>query len=136
MKIIFIYREGTEMLGRRRAVQTAGALCVAMALAGCGTSPTNSSSTSGQQAAPKMSVVATINAWGSIASQLGGDKVTETSIITNPDTDPHDYEPTPADARTVADAKVFVANGIGYDAWADKLLNSNPNAGLNVVKVG
>jgi zinc/manganese transport system substrate-binding protein len=81
-------------------------------------------------------VVATINAWGSIAAQLGGDRVQETSLITNPDTDPHDYEPTASDARTVADAKLMVVNGIGYDSWADKLMASNPNPSRTVVNVG
>ena len=59
-----------------------------------------------------------------------------TSIITNPDTDPHSYEPSAADARKVADAKVVVENGIGYDAWADKTLASDPNPQLIVVNVG
>jgi zinc/manganese transport system substrate-binding protein len=81
-------------------------------------------------------VAATINAWGSIATQLGGDRVQETSIITNPDTDPHDYEPAAGDGRTIADAKVVVENGIGYDSWADKLIASNPNADRIVVNVG
>ena len=47
-----------------------------------------------QAAGRTIRVVAAENFWGSIASQLGGDHVTVTSIITNPDTDPHDYEPT------------------------------------------
>lgn len=94
-----------------------------------------SNSTSGAPAA-KLAVVATINAWGSIAAQLGGDRVRETSIITNPDTDPHDYEPSPGDARGAADAKVFIDNGIGYDSWADKLLAANPNSDRTVVTVG
>jgi zinc/manganese transport system substrate-binding protein len=94
------------------------------------------SGTSSTGAGPKLAVVATINAWGSIASQLGGDRVQATSIITNPDTDPHSYEPSAADARTVADAKVVVENGIGYDAWADKMLASNPNPQRTVVSVG
>src|ERR1700722_4325672 len=69
-------------------------------------------------AGPRLLVVATINAWGSIAAQIGGDRVQETSIITNPNTDPHSYEPSAADARMVSDATVVVENGIGYDAWA------------------
>ena len=40
------------------------------------------------------------------------------SIITNPATDPHDYEATPQDARRVASADYVIVNGIGYDAWA------------------
>jgi zinc/manganese transport system substrate-binding protein len=95
--------------------------------------PSGTSSTGG---GPKLAVVATINAWGSIASQLGGDRVQETSIITNPDTDPHSYESSAADARTVADAKIVVENGIGYDAWADKMLASDPNPQRAVVNVG
>ncbi|WP_236572946.1 metal ABC transporter solute-binding protein, Zn/Mn family [Streptomyces sp. GS7] len=81
-------------------------------------------------------VVAGENFWGSIATQLGGSHVKLTSIITNPDTDPHDYEPTAADARTVAGAQYAIVNGIGYDAWADKLLASNPGSGRTELKVG
>ncbi|MBV8929539.1 MAG: zinc ABC transporter substrate-binding protein, partial [Mycobacteriaceae bacterium] len=133
------------MAGMRRVVWAAGAVCAVAALTvtGCSSSSTPSASSSASTSAgapaptgPKLTVVATINAWGSIAAQLGGDRITESSIISNPDTDPHDYEPSPADARTVADAKVFVANGIGYDAWADKLLGANPNPARTVVTVG
>src|ERR1051326_5528159 len=83
-----------------------------------------------------LSVVAAENFWGSIASQLGGDRVAVTSIITNPDTDPHDYEPTPADARTLASAKYVIVNGIGYDPWASKLIDANPVTGRAVLNVG
>ena len=81
-------------------------------------------------------VVAAENFWGSIAAQLGGDHVHVDSIITNPDTDPHDYEPTAADARTVTTAQYVIVNGIGYDAWADKLLSTNPGSGRTELKVG
>jgi zinc/manganese transport system substrate-binding protein len=62
--------------------------------------------------------------------------VSETSIITNPDTDPHSYEPTAADARTVAAAQYVIANGIGYDTWTGKLLAANPAAGRQATVVG
>ena len=81
-------------------------------------------------------VASTISAWGSVLAQLGGDHVHETSIIRNPQTDPHDYEPTPADARTLASARLVVENGVGYDAWAAKALAANPVAGRAVVDVG
>ncbi|MCU1642833.1 MAG: transporter substrate-binding protein [Nocardia sp.] len=110
-----------------------GAVAVTAVVAGCSSSNT-SSDTGGSSG--KLEVVATINAWGSIAAQLGGDKVHETSIITNPDTDPHAYEPTPADARTIAGAKVVIANGIGYDAWSDKLLAANPGNDRTELNVG
>jgi zinc/manganese transport system substrate-binding protein len=104
--------------------------------AGCGGSPSPGSPTSSSGTGTVVRAVATINAWGSILSQLGGTHVRETSIITNPDTDPHDYEPTPADGRTLATSQLFVENGIGYDPWADKALAANPASNRTVVKVG
>jgi len=81
-------------------------------------------------------VAASINAWGSILIQLGGDHVKATSIITNPDTDPHAYEPTPADGRVIAGSKLFVQNGIGYDTWAAKALSASPDPNRAVITVG
>ena len=83
-----------------------------------------------------VTAVATINAWGSLLAQLGGTHVRATSLITNPATDPHDYEPTPADARTITDAQLVVENGIGYDGWAAKTLAAEPDGGRVVVDVG
>src|SRR5579864_397573 len=84
----------------------------------------------------KIQVVAAENFWGSIAAQLGGEKVSVTSIIENPNSDPHDYEPTAADARTIAVAKFVVVNGIGYDGWTQHLLDANPESGRDVLNVG
>jgi len=99
-------------------------------LAACNSNggPTGDSST--------ITVAASINAWGSILTQLGGDRVHAVSLITNPDTDPHSYEPTPADGRTIAEAQLFVENGIGYDSWADKALAASPNSSRVVLNVG
>jgi zinc/manganese transport system substrate-binding protein len=81
-------------------------------------------------------VVAAENFWGSIAAQLGGTRVHVTSVITSPATDPHDYEPTAADARTIAGAQMVIVNGIGYDAWAQKLIDANPVHGRILLTVG
>jgi zinc/manganese transport system substrate-binding protein len=83
-----------------------------------------------------LQVVAAENFWGSIASQLGGSKVHITSVITSPATDPHDYEPTAADARMIAGARMVIVNGIGYDPWAQKLIAANPVPGRVVLNVG
>jgi zinc/manganese transport system substrate-binding protein len=80
-------------------------------------------------------VVAAENFWGSIAAQIGGSHVHVVSIITNPDTDPHDYEPTPSDARTLASARLVLENGIGYDPWAARLLSAD-GGGQTVLDVG
>ena len=85
---------------------------------------------------PALQVVAVENFWGSIASQLGGDRARVVSVITSPAADPHDYEPTAQDARTLAGARMVIVNGIGYDPWADKLLAANPVHGRIVLTVG
>ena len=81
-------------------------------------------------------MVAAENVWGSIAQQLGGSQVDVTSIISDPNADPHDYEPTADDAKLFAAARVVIVNGIGYDPWAQKLLDANPVSGRVVVNVG
>jgi zinc/manganese transport system substrate-binding protein len=81
-------------------------------------------------------VVAAENFWGSIAGQLGGAKASVQSIIVNPAQDPHSYEPTPADARTLATAQLVIVNGIGYDPWVQKLLAANPVPGRVVLTIG
>lgn len=84
----------------------------------------------------KLNVVAAENFWGSIAEQLGGDKVEVTSIITNPAADPHDYEPTSSDAKTLDAAQISIVNGIGYDEWASKLLAASPDSSRTELSVG
>jgi zinc/manganese transport system substrate-binding protein len=109
---------------------------VALALTGCSTSAGGAKSGGSTSGGSVIEVAASINAWGSILSQLGGSHVKATSIITNPATDPHDYEPTPADGRVIATAKLFIENGIGYDSWADKAVQANPDSGRTVLNVG
>ena len=82
-----------------------------------------------------ITVVAAENFWGSVARQLGGRHVNVVSIITNPNADPHIYEPTAADARTVALAGLVIENGIGYDPWMPRLIAAG-NAPLAVLDVG
>jgi len=57
------------------------------------------------------------------------------SIITNPNTDPHSYEPTAVDARTLATSQLVIENGIGYDPWVPKLLSAD-QASPTVLDVG
>ncbi|MEV6113737.1 zinc ABC transporter substrate-binding protein [Streptomyces sp. NPDC052109] len=122
----------------RIALVTATAALTAVTATACSTSSSHTSNTAatGSGSGKTIQVVAAENFWGSIASQLGGSHVKVTSVINNPDTDPHDYEPTAADARTVAGAQYTIVNGVGYDAWADKLLASNPGSDRTQLKVG
>jgi zinc/manganese transport system substrate-binding protein len=105
---------------------------LAIALVGCASAQSGATATGGKT----MRVVAAENFWGSIAAQLGGAKAVVTSVITSPATDPHDYEPTAADARTIAGAQFVIVNGIGYDPWAPKLIAANPVSGRTVLDVG
>jgi len=101
-------------------------------LAGCG----SGSGSGGASGGARLRVVAAENFWGSIAGQLGGSRVEVTSIIVNPSTDPHSYEPTARDARTIAGARMAIVNGIGYDNWAPRLLAASPAEGRVVLTVG
>jgi len=83
-----------------------------------------------------VTVVAAESFWGGLAAQLGGAHAQVTTIIDNPDADPHDYEPVAADARDVAFARLVIVNGVGYDAWASKLVDANPSAGRVLLTVG
>lgn len=117
--------------GRRRRVYllTALLLLVVTAASGCSTK-------TGESGGAVVQVVAAENFWGSIAEQLGGAKVAVMSIIVNPSTDPHAYEPTAGDARTLAGAKLAIVNGIGYDGWASRLIAANPVSGRTVLDIG
>src|SRR5580765_4237900 len=110
----------------------AGGMIVAVAVSGMGLGACSSSGAT----ARGVRVVAAENFWGSIVSQIAGPDATVTSIVTSPDADPHDYEPTPADARAFADAKLVIENGIGYDPWAQRLLDADSGSGRVVLDVG
>jgi zinc/manganese transport system substrate-binding protein len=77
-------------------------------------------------AADKVTIVAAENFYGDLAHQIGGSHVAVTSILANPDDDPHLFETSPSTARTVAEAKIVVYNGADYDPWMDKLLAAAP----------
>ncbi|WP_042383887.1 metal ABC transporter solute-binding protein, Zn/Mn family [Streptacidiphilus melanogenes] len=124
-----------------RAVSSGAVIALVATVSACATTapPGSRPATASGVAADHgrvIQVVAAENFWGSIATQLGGSHAHVTSIISNPDTDPHSYEPTAADARTVTGAQYVIVNGIGYDAWADKLLGTNPGSGRSELKVG
>ena len=118
-------------------------LLAAALLAGCGgaadgatTKPTQGSQGVSKPPGGKLRVVVAENFWGSIARQEAGSKADVTSIITNPNADPHGYEPTISDARLFAQAQYVVINGAGYDPWASKLLAANPVTCRRVLVIG
>ena len=74
--------------------------------------------------ADPVKVVAAENFYGDMANQIGGANVAVTSILSNPDDDPHLFEASPETAKALSDAKVVIVNGVDYDPWMEKLLGA------------
>jgi zinc/manganese transport system substrate-binding protein len=92
-----------------------------LALAGCSTT-SGSAATEGGDG---LSVVASTNVYGDIASRIGGDHVDVTSIISSLSQDPHEYEASASDQLTVKKAKLIVENGGGYDSYMESLRDAS-----------
>ena len=102
-----------------------GLLALALVLPACGAPD--------QAAAPgTITVVASTDVYGSVVQAVGGDRVTVTSLISDPAVDPHSYEAPPAAAAAVARARLVVVNGGGYDDFAERL---TPGPGATVIDV-
>lgn len=81
----------------------------------------------GGAATEPLAAVAAENVWGSVLAQLGGTRVSVTSVLTDPNADPHEYEANAATARSFARARYVVLNGAGYDGWAQRLVDADPS---------
>jgi zinc/manganese transport system substrate-binding protein len=81
----------------------------------------------------KIQVVAAENFYGDVVHQLGGEHVDVTSILSNPDEDPHLFEASPKTARALQHASLVVYNGADYDPWMAKLLNASKNAKRTII---
>ncbi len=81
-------------------------------------------------------IVAAENFYGDVAKQIGGDAVAVTSILANPDDDPHLFEASVQTAKAVADAQVAIENGVGYDTWMEKLLKAHKAPNRREIDVG
>jgi zinc/manganese transport system substrate-binding protein len=94
------------------------AICAAL-LAGCAApAPTT------QDATKKLNVVATFSIIGDLAANIGGDKISLVTLV-GPEGDVHDYEPTPADTKALADADVILENGLEFEAWLPGLYSAS-----------
>jgi len=113
-------------------------LAGAAALSACGSSSSAAPATAAEPGAAGgtvVRVVAAENFWGDITTQIGGSHVAVTSIITDPNADPHSYETDPKDAAAVSGASFVILNGVGYDDFATKLLSASPKTGRVVVSL-
>ncbi len=88
-----------------------------------------------QPARPPVPIVAAENFYGDIAQQIGGPGVKVTSILSNPDQDPHLFEASPSVARGISAARIVIYNGIDYDPWMEKLLGAARSADRKAIVV-
>lgn len=108
----------------RAAIVTA-AIAACTALLGCGSSADPAGATG-------PTVVATTTQLGDMTRAIAGDRATVVQLLA-PNTDAHEYEPTPADAKAVATADLVVENGLGLDGWVDDLVTSTGTSAAVVV---
>ncbi|MBV8589245.1 MAG: zinc ABC transporter substrate-binding protein [Acetobacteraceae bacterium] len=86
-------------------------------------------------AADPITVLAAENFYGDVAQQIGGPDVKVTSILSNPDQDPHLFEASPSVARSISAAAIVIYNGIDYDPWMEKLLGAVRSSDRKVIVV-
>ena len=79
-------------------------------------------------AEPTLTIVAAENFYGDMAQQIAGSDAKVSSILSNPNQDPHDFEASPSTARLIADAKLVIYNGADYDPWIESLLNASKSS--------
>jgi len=116
---------------KRKLVALIGIVLVILIVIGIFTARATTNSNS-----KTIQVVAAENFWGSLVSQLGGNRVHVVSIVSDPNADPHEYESNTTDARDIATANFVIQNGVGYDTWANKLVSASPNPNRKVLTIG
>ena len=87
------------------------------------------------QAPATIKAIGVENEYASVIEQIGGHHVQVSSIMNDPNTDPHTFEASPQIASRVAAAELIVKNGVGYDSWADKLIGATTEANRKVIDV-
>ncbi len=115
---------------RRSAVLAAAVAAVALTVAGC--------SNGGTTAANGTTVINAIGAesqYANVLSQLGGRYVHVSSILNNPNVDPHTFEASPQLAEELSAAQLVVQNGAGYDTFMSKIESAAPSPGRKVITV-
>ncbi len=104
-----------------------GLLCTALLMTSCSSNPT---------AAVKPGVIQAVgaeNEYANVLGQIGGRYVSVTSILDNPNTDPHTFEASTSVAQEVSAAQLIVQNGVGYDSFMDKIESASPNPNRKVI---
>jgi zinc/manganese transport system substrate-binding protein len=114
-------------------------LAAALLASACSSSPDSPGAGGGTSAAAASSTTITAigaeNEYADVIAQVGGKYVRASSIMSNPNTDPHTFEASPAVAREISAADLIVQNGVGYDDWATTIENAAPSTARKVISV-
>jgi zinc/manganese transport system substrate-binding protein len=92
-------------------------------------------STAGAASSTKITAIGAENEYADVISQIGGKYVNAEAIMSNPNTDPHTFEASPAVAREVSAAQLIVQNGVGYDTFMSTIESAAPNSARKVINV-
>ena len=87
---------------------------------------------SGNAVAEPLKVVASFSILGDLIQQIGGERVSVHTLV-GPDADAHVFQPTPADAKTIAEANLVIVNGLGFEGWFSRLIKSSGYRGSVVI---
>ena len=125
---------------RTRSVARTAALSLAMAaatalLATACSSATADGNTGGTGGTDSIQAIGAENEYANVIQQIGGKYVQVTAIMSNPNTDPHTFEASPAVAREISNASLIVQNGVGYDTWASDIEKAVPASSRKIVDV-
>ena len=121
---------------RTRSVARTAALSLAMAAATALLATACSSATAvGNTGSGGIQAIGAENEYANVIQQIGGKYVQVTAIMSNPNTDPHTFEASPAVAREISNAGLIVQNGVGYDTWATDIEKAVPAGSRKIVDV-
>jgi zinc/manganese transport system substrate-binding protein len=111
-----------------------GALAaLTLAVAGCSSGGNSTADTSSSTAV--INAIGAENEYANVLGQIGGRYVRVSSILNNPNTDPHTFEASAQVAQEVSSADLIVSNGVGYDSWITRIESAAPNAKRKVIVV-
>jgi zinc/manganese transport system substrate-binding protein len=121
-----------HMRARKRTIValTGAAVALMVTAAGCASSATPANSA---DSATVINAIGVENEYANVLAQIGGRYVHVSSILNNPNTDPHTFEASPSVAEEISGATLIVQNGVGYDSWADKMEAASPNPRRKVI---
>ena len=120
----------------------AGLSALCLVLPACGGGGSSSASHPSKPTEPiypfdasAITVTGAENFYADVLHQLGGSRLKIYSFLSDPNADPHEYEGNASSARAVADSRLVIENGLGYDAFMDKLLRASPRPDRVVINV-